>query len=65
MIEPTDEMRLAAIQAENKYVYQVTSDEPCVLCGNTTRIRIGNALLDSSNPQCVNEWDCLMERNGA
>lgn len=64
--EPPDEVKLEAIQKENKFVYRDSTDTPCVLCGNTTRIRIGNTLLsDESNPQCVNEWDCLMERNGA
>ena len=58
-----DQVLLEHTMKNNKFVFQDASDTPCVLCGSSSRIRIGNTLLETGNPQCVNTTECLKERN--
>lgn len=58
--------QLERLMKDNPYVRKQEGDTPCVLCGNSQRIRIMNTLLtEISNPQCLDGTACLEERMNA
>jgi hypothetical protein len=48
----------------NPYLHLLQSIDPtpCVLCGSWNTVRWCNSLLQTSNPQCADEVECLARR---